>query len=231
MPFEVYAAPGGAERRVLVIMFPGYGDTGDDFETHGFIDIMRQHGIDADVLALDAHIGYYASRTLLDVMHDEVLTPERRRQYCQLWLVGISMGGLGALLTAQQFSDVDGVLLLSPYLGESGPIRAIDKAESLDIWAKTASSDDYTTALWRWIATALTSNDGPTIVLGVGEEERARHHEVLSRALPPENVYVVPGRHRWTTWKPLWEEWMKTHVIPNECSDHMSEAKIEAVEK
>ena len=46
--------------------------------------------------------------------------------YENIWLLGISMGGLGTLLYASEYPEqVDGVVLLAPFLGDRSAIETI----------------------------------------------------------------------------------------------------------
>ena len=111
-----------APSRILVLMFPGVGDEGETYVDHGFVQLL-QADREVDVVTVDAHRQYFAGRTLLARVEKDVLVPARRRGYTRIWIVGISMGGVGALLTARHFeNDIDGLILFAPYLGHAGVI-------------------------------------------------------------------------------------------------------------
>lgn len=202
------AAAGSMTRPdTLVLMFPGYGDAGADYLEHGFVTAMDRAGVDTDVVALDAHYGYYAQRNLLDRVQTDVLEPARQRGYRHVWLVGISMGGLGALLTAQAHDDlVDGVVLLSPFLGRRRVAREIERAGGLHAWTPADDRDDYSTQLWTWLKHNSRPEDGAAVFLGHGEGETGPAFDLLAEALPPEHVARTPGGHTWTTWERVWPQ-------------------------
>ncbi|MCA9685587.1 MAG: alpha/beta hydrolase, partial [Myxococcales bacterium] len=137
----------------LVIMLPGAGDRVGTYDEHGFVELMHQSGMAVDILEVDAHYGYYRSRTLLERMEQDVLAPNRGR-YQEIWVVGISMGGIGALLTAWTFpEDIDGLILMAPYLGRRKTLRAIESAGGLARWQPPAEIDDeeWDVEIWRML--------------------------------------------------------------------------------
>ena len=89
--------------KTLLIMLPGRGDRASSFVTAGFVDIADRHQF--DVLAVDAHFGYYAERILVERLHEDIIAPAKARGYENIWLLGISMGGLGALLYAAEYPN------------------------------------------------------------------------------------------------------------------------------
>jgi len=186
--------------RTLLVLLPGKGDDAMDFEAHGFIDAVRRSDFDVDVIAVDAHFGYYRNRTLPQRVHEDVLQPNRER-YDQIWVLGISMGGIGALLTAQRHpGDVDGIILIAPYLGRRATLKAIDDAGGLAQWEPPADPA-WDEAVWSWI-----KREQPTIYLAYGTDDFGMAaHRLLAKGLPPQRVFKQPGRHTWSTWRPLFE--------------------------
>lgn len=195
--------------RTLIVMLPGAGDRLGTYDEHGFVQAMRDSGMDVDMLELDAHYGYYKSRTLLERMRVDVLEPNRDR-YEEIWLVGISMGGIGALLTAWTYpDDVDGLILLAPYLGKRKLLRQIDAAGGLAQWQPPAEVDDeaWDVEIWRMLK-RISEADGagdPELYLMYGVDDfGVRAHQLLADALPPERVRTTAGGHAWPTWISLW---------------------------
>ena len=99
-------------------MLPGRSDDPEDLVEEGLSQILQQNEEHADIWIVDAHLGYYVSRTLIERLHTDVILPARRSGYARIHLLGISMGGLGALLYARQHADsIDSLLLVAPFLG------------------------------------------------------------------------------------------------------------------
>src|SRR5205814_411265 len=147
----VWRRSGSAGRRLLVLL-PGRGDRAEDFASHGFVDAAAR--LPVDCVAVDATLGYYMKRTIVTRLLEDVIAPARQAGYRRVWLVGISMGGLGALATAQQHeTDIEGILLLAPFLGDEEVIDEISARGRLARWTPSPAadgSDDYH-RLWRWL--------------------------------------------------------------------------------
>ena len=220
-PIPTAAYPSAAEpARALVIMLPGAGDRVGTYDEHGFIAMMRDSGMDVDMLEVDAHYGYYKSRTLLERMEQDVLAPNRDK-YDEIWLVGISMGGIGALLTAWTYpEDVDGLILMAPYLGRRKTLKQIGDAGGLAAWQPPAEVDDerWDVEIWRMLKQISEAKAGtPDLYLMYGEDDFGiRAHDLLAAALPSERVRTAPGGHAWTTWTTLWTALMQERPIPGE---------------
>ncbi|HEX6203990.1 MAG TPA: alpha/beta fold hydrolase [Thermoanaerobaculia bacterium] len=216
----VTLAEAPAEGRCLVLLLPGRGDAPDDFAAAGFAEIARNQGIEAEVVALDSHMGYFRDRSLLERLEADVIAPARRRGFDEIWWVGISLGGLASLLVLDEHPEaVDGVVLLAPFLGQGPAVEALVAAGDLDAWRPDpelpAGPDGLWRRLWRVLqAETADPRDGPPLFLGFGDRDRYRDtHRVLAGELPPERVHVVPGGHDWTTWSLLWTE-MTANGLP-----------------
>lgn len=205
VPSVTYLGPTPGRPETLVVLLPGYGDTARDFDRHGLIDAMRRAGVDADVVAVAAHHGYHARRRLIDRLAQDVIGPARRRAYRHIWVAGISMGGMRALLAAQRFPEVEGVVVLSPYLGSHPTTMRIHGAGGLRRWTPPTIRGDPTTELWRWLK-AARARGTPPVYLAYGAQEHWRGIAVLAEALPADHVVVAPGGHAWTTWRRAWPE-------------------------
>ncbi len=205
-----YEMPGAARPPTLAILLPGRGGAAEDYANHGFIAALRAHALPGDLVACDATIGYYARRTLLERLREDVVEPARRRGYQRVWLVGISMGGVGALLYAREYpEDVSGVVLIAPFLGDEGVLRSVEEAGGLDGWRLPAEHDEseWQPLLWDSLRRLGAGTNRPEIPvwLGYGLTDRfARGHALLARSLPREQVFTRPGGHDWDAWCPLW---------------------------
>jgi pimeloyl-ACP methyl ester carboxylesterase len=203
--------PDTSPARCLVILLPGRHDSPGDFARADFAELAAQ--ADADFLAVDAHLGYYYKRTVVDRLREDVIGPARSR-YDRIWLVGISLGGTGSLLyTIQHPGDVDGILLLAPFLGEEEVIEEVAAAGGLRGWRAPEPLDpsDFQRRLWAWL-----KNPGGEIPLYLGYgtgDDFARANGLLGRELPPERVFTVPGGHDWKAWRALWEKFLATEAL------------------
>src|SRR5215217_7458785 len=63
VPVLQLAAPlQGAGEPCLVVFLPGRGDRPEDFRRHGFARLARERGVRCEMVAVDAHLGYYRNR-------------------------------------------------------------------------------------------------------------------------------------------------------------------------
>jgi len=217
IPTAAYPTVAPEPARTLVIMLPGAGDRVGTYDDHGFVQTMRDTGMDVDMLEVDAHFGYYKSRTLLDRMGADVLAPNRDK-YDSIWIVGISMGGIGALLTAWTYpEDIDGLILIAPYLGRRKTLRSIGSAGGLAAWQPPAQVDDeWDIEIWRMLKGISEAGavGKPELYLMYGQDDfGVRAHEMLAAGLPRSRVRTVPGGHAWTTWTTLWDGLMDERPI------------------
>ena len=203
---EYHAWGDGRHASTLFVLLPGYLASPKDFEMHGFIAAIRDVKARVDAIAVDAHYGYYRSRTLPKRLHEDVILPARKKGYRSIWIVGISMGGLGALFYEKTCPHmVEGIILLAPFLGDEPVIEEIEKAGGLAQWMPPESfvHKDYQRPLWAWLQNRVNSRGAP-LYLGYGDKDRfARACSLLCKTLPSGRCRVLPGGHDWDVWEPL----------------------------
>src|SRR5215217_1899155 len=200
---------GTESQRDLLVLLPGIEDCADDFEERGFVDLVRQHQWAVDLVMVDAHYGYYADRSILTQLHQDVFLPAKTMPYRHVWLAGISLGGFGALLYASRFGDdLTGVVALAPFLGTKTVVSEITTAGGLTRWTATmTTTSDEIRSLWAWLETARQTPTFPQLYLGFGQEDMfVEAHRILATRLPDTHVITAPGGHRWPVWQQLWDE-------------------------
>ena len=218
MPTLAYGERVGDGTRCLVVFLPGRYDTPETFGREGFPALVRERVGDVAMVAADANVAYYANRTVLERLHDDVVVPARQAGVEQVWLVGVSMGGLGALGYARRHPHlVDGAILLAPYLGEPQVIDEILAAGGPLRWRPPSrlDADDYSRDLWRWLRRYGSDDAPPTaLFLGYGRDDRmARADGMLAGLLPPSHVLLGEGGHDWRTWKTLFGRFLAGGVM------------------
>ena len=204
----------------LIVLLPGYGDSPEHFEQRGMVDIIRRLAPTFDIVAADAHFGYYRNLSIVDRLHTDVLG-SRQNRYQRVWLVGISMGGLGAASYAMEHPDVvERVFLLAPYMGEKDLITEVETAGGLARWEppNISSIEDEEQRrfyqLWSWYKGYTQPNPmGPDLMLGFGSDDSlSQANQLLADVLPSEQVVRVPGGHKWKVWIPIFEVLLRQAV-------------------
>ena len=207
-----YASPTATDS--LLLLLPGRHDSADDFGRYGFPDQARAAGLKAEVLAADAHLGYFARRVVHTRLHEDVIAPARRRGRRAVWIAGISLGALGAVVASCELpGQVDGLILMAPYLGPDALVREIERQGGLARW--TARGDFGFPRLWSWLrGYADPGAERPPLVLAFGASDRyAGAHRLLAGVLPPDRVLTRAGGHDWPTWDGLWHGVVRHPVV------------------
>ena len=202
----IHDAGAGRAPRATLVMLPGAGDRAGDLVERGFVRALRDRGIGADAVIVDAHFDYYLEASVVARLHEEVLAPARRGG--PAWMMGISLGGLGALSYAREHpGTVEGVVLLAPFLGTRGLIAEVTRAGGLHAWQPGAGApEDGERRFLAWLREYRAGEPAwPRIYLGYGTEDRyAPASALLAPLLPAPQVMAVPGGHDWDTWLRLW---------------------------
>ena len=191
----------------LVVFLPGRGGSIADFERQGFLSTLKEAGVQADTLTVDAHLGYYINRTIIDRLWIDVLQPARQQGYQRIVLVGVSLGGVGALFCEREHPGAaDALVLLSPYLGDDARLfKRIAAAGGPAAWA--AGRDLYTGGVEEQLWTFLGQRSEtlpPTWLLCGRRDSLGQGHRLLATLLPATKVASIEGAHDWPTWQALW---------------------------
>ncbi|MEM9291813.1 MAG: hypothetical protein AAGD01_09040 [Acidobacteriota bacterium] len=226
LPALVYAA--AEEPQALILLLPGLLSDPEDFDRHGFVEAIQRARPNAEVRALDLHPGYYRDGVAEErVLEDHVL-PARRRGVEEVQLIGISLGGYGAASFLSRFPDqVDGAILLAPWLGErelveelrqaGGPTawRAVQASEvALEDGPQDGSEGDPAVQLWLDLVPLLESSNPPKLWLAYGESDRfAGAHRQLATLLPAERTLSRDGGHRWRVWEQLLDDLVQAGAL------------------
>jgi pimeloyl-ACP methyl ester carboxylesterase len=216
-PIEIlHFSANESTRPTLIVFLPGIGDKPETFNEEGFVSAVRERNIDADMIAVRAHFGYYQERKVIERLHQDVILPAKARGYRNIWLVGISLGGWGSVLYAQQHQQyINGALLLAPFLGERQVFEEIRAAGGLDPWRPAAvhPEDDQRLGL-AWLTDFKQSQAPLQLFLGYGKSDRfAQPNALIAARLPPSQVMVIPGGHDWRTWLKLWHSFLDRNAL------------------
>lgn len=195
----------------LVVLLPGLGDSPSDFVSHGFVEALEAADPTATVVAANAHFGYYREGTVVDRLHADVIEPALARGIARVDLIGISMGGFGALAYAQAHPEhIGSVWLIAPYLGSRAVVSEVRDAGGLAAWDPSAPPDppqsraDMTRRIWVWLSGYAHGADRPDIRLAIGTDDRGLAAATLLGSDLPDGAFITaPGPHDWVTWRPL----------------------------
>lgn len=227
-------AAAGTMAPTLVILLPGALQQPEDFITAGFVDAVRVRNVALDLALVDPELRYVGEAVesgLLEQLGREVVSVARRKGYQNIWLGGISIGGLTALHYAARSSFahavggraaddaagvdmVDGLCLLSPYPGSRMLTGEIAAAGGLDRWpdAHAAAAADGERESWQWLKARRAGFNVTPIYLGHGMQDRfADGQQLMARALEidgADQVNAIAGGHDWPAWLQLWEDFL-----------------------
>jgi len=205
-PMPADRAQTTAESDTLLVLLPGRQSRGPDFREQGFLAPAKSAGV--DVVAADAHFGYYVEQSITRRLHEDIIQPARAEGYREIWLMGISLGGLGAALHVSDYpDDIDGLILLAPYTGADALRDEIADAGGLMAWdGQSDAGEPHERDAWRTLRQWIERSEPPRLIIGFGEEDDfAKANRLIAEHLPENQVYTRPGRHNWSVWSELWE--------------------------
>lgn len=195
----------------MAVLLPGRWDRVGQFRETRFGEAVRDRGLAMDVVAVDAYIGYYKSLTLRTRLREDVIGPALDKGYEKIWLVGTSMGGVGALIYANDYAEqLAGLYLIAPYLGPEEVIDEVRKAGGPLQWAppETLEEGDVGRTAWKGLRQYHDDSSLP-VFMGWGRQDRfAPGLALASELIEPENLFTMEGEHDWTTWARLWESFL-----------------------
>ncbi|MGZ8868808.1 MAG: alpha/beta hydrolase [Thermoanaerobaculia bacterium] len=207
-PMRSIVINSGGSGRCMAVLLPGRHAGPESFAKSRFGETVARRGLDLDVVALDAHLGYYRTRTVIDRIREDVILPARAKGYKEIWLVGTSLGGLGSIIYLREHpDDLTGVLAIAPFLGDDKLIREIEAAGGPRHWKPPANiaDNDIGRTVWSWIATGEVGDGRLPLSLGWGTRDSFdRSNRLLASLLPPERTFAISGAHDMETWNQIW---------------------------
>lgn len=128
-------------------------------------------------------------------MTEDVITSALVKGYTKINIVGISLGGFGAIITAQHNEpSINSIILLAPYLGPQyeRDFLSLPKEQ----WPMINQSPV------QWLITQKSTS----LYLLYGESDKfaATIENTISYLEAPQ-IYKVTGKHNWQTWIELWQ--------------------------
>lgn len=193
----------GQRAPVLMVLLPGALHGPEDFIAAGFVSAVRERALPLDIALAEMDFQEVASET---AVHDlnTVLDSLQARDYAEVWLAGISIGGYVSMAYTRHYpEDLHGLLLIAPYPGNRMTTGEIHAAGGLANWSPVDIDAADTERLnWLWLKRESRSHE---VHLAYGREDRfAVSHAMMAQALPPARVDSVSGGHDWAAWHALW---------------------------
>jgi pimeloyl-ACP methyl ester carboxylesterase len=199
----------GATASTRVLFLPAAYTGPEDFVQAGFVRAVRQRELPLDLVFAEMNLQHLTDRTILRRVRHELVLPARALGCRSIWLCGISLGGFISLAFAERYtSEIDGLCLLAPYLGNHMIIGEIERATGIAAWQPgELAADDDERRVWRFIQSQPRKQI--SVRLGYGREDRfANSHRIMADTLDPQDVRVIPGGHEWPVWSQLWEDFL-----------------------
>lgn len=181
----------------------------EDFVREGFGAAVHDHGIDAELVMAEMRASWFADGSVVDRIREAVIIPALKRGRSRIWLVGISLGGLAALCyAARHATDIEGILLISPYPATRPVLREMQSAGGMEPWVPAIPPEgDLEREAWSWL---LKSGKGhpPVHCYFASDDRFAPGQRQMAHTVAPERVRELPGGHDWDTWRALWTEFL-----------------------
>lgn len=200
--------------QTLIVVLPGFLTDAEDMQERGVADAIHRAWPEPDVLLVDATYTYYRNGLLAERLHEQVIAPMRARGYRDIWLAGGSMGGMGTLIYEWNHPGaMKGLVLVSPFLGDSGALDEIRAAGGLAQWdagpvSAPMNGDNFDRLVWAmmqgWIGKPEQWN---RVWLLCGTDDSLYPDvQVMAPLVPPDHYMARPGGHTWDFWIPALEE-------------------------
>lgn len=206
---DLYQAPQRCE--TLLVLLPPALSSIDDFEEQGFVSAVRQRWLPVDVLLAEITGQQVLDNSMVSALATQVIEPAIASGYRSIWLAGISIGAFNALYYAANHADqLAGIFLMAPYTGTADVLSEITAAGGAACWGQQQASFLHERIWWQWLCQeSLKSQWRTPVYFATGDSDRfLKGQRLLAELLPSERARILPGGHRWPTWKALWEDWL-----------------------
>ena len=217
-PIRTIQLPAQVPADCLAILLPGRFGGAKDFVKAGFRERVDEAGLALDLIAVDAHLGYYRTRSVVDRLREDVVGPARTKGYREVWIIGTSLGGVGALLYAREHpEDLTSVLAIAPFLGDKELLDEIQSQGGPKSWTPDPANQENFHLLWSWLR-SRGDNALPLHLAFGTEDDFAYGGRMLASLLPEEHVLTLAGDHDWKVWTRIWEEFLASGTICSSAS-------------
>ncbi|HKJ64876.1 MAG TPA: alpha/beta fold hydrolase [Desulfopila sp.] len=208
----VYKYDNSVSSKNLFVFMRGLGGSNRSFADAGMVEAVKMRKVPFDIIAPNAHFAYYSERTLVERLHEDVIVPATLQGYRNIWLIGVSMGGLGSMLYLKERPEhIDGVFLVVPFLGYDEILDDILAAGGVRSWqpGNYDADEDWERMFWHWIKDEVTDRSTIPLFLGYGKsDEYVKGQRLFSTVIPPDRVIAVDGGHDLATIVSLWDSFL-----------------------
>ena len=193
--------------RALVLL-PGAQMYAAHIAQAGLPDALTESGVKLDLHVPDLHLDPVDSAAASRRLSEEVLAP-LHEQYPEIWLGGISLGGMLALHHAQRdASGLSGLCLIAPYPGSRLTTNTIARAGGIEAWEPDERQRlDTEFQVWAGVRKGLPRLP---VFMGYGKGDRfAGAMRPLAEELPDVSLHELDGGHDWSAWIPVWRRFLE----------------------
>ncbi|HKP65612.1 MAG TPA: alpha/beta hydrolase-fold protein [Casimicrobiaceae bacterium] len=193
----------------MLALLSGTYSEPEDFIREGFPAAVHDHGIDAELVMAEMRASWFADGSVVERIRAAVIIPALQRGRSRIWLAGISLGGLATLAyAARHASDIEGILLISPYPATRAVLREMRDAGGMERWKPVIPpGGDLEREAWAWL---VESGDGhlPVHCYFGSDDRYAPGQRQMAQVLSPARVCELPGGHDWNAWRTLWAHFL-----------------------
>ena len=204
------------QNKNLFVFLRGLGGGHGIFARQGMVEEVRMRKLSFDMVAPSTTYAYYSARTIVTRLHEDVILPAIAEGYTNIWLVGVSMGGLGSLFYLREKPEyIDGVFLIYPFLGYEEIIEEIKLSGGLRAWqpGQYEPEVEWQRMIWDWIQEKNIGATGTPVVLGYGDKDwYVDAQTILAENIPQERVIRIAGSHNMATMRKLWVEFLERNL-------------------
>ena len=205
----IHPARAGSEPELLLALLSGTYSQPEDFVREGFPEAVAAHGIPAELAMAEVRAAWFADGSIVRRIRESVVEPAQARGRTRIWLAGISLGALASLCyAARHESDLEGVVLISPYPATRDVLREMDDAGGLGRWKPAIPPEgDLEREAWLWLA-ERRAGSVPVHCYFASGDRFAEGQRRMAQSLPRERVREIAGGHDWAAWRQLWSDFL-----------------------
>ena len=183
-------------------------------KTMAFFLLAREHGIKADLVAASVHVAHFLKGKVTERIDKDIFQLIDKEQYKNIWVVGLSLGGLNSLLVLKKYDKkLCGAITLAPYLLNKKLTDEFEKEDNSKGWMPSlgAYNDITEERIENVLVWLRTKADRSKIYIGYGDKDvYGSGQEKLASLLINKNSIVVKGKHNWETGKRIWKQQLLT---------------------